>query len=240
MDERINKLKYNFKNIIEIRNSIDSIFEVLQTRINKLKIFYDDFMKDTKEKLFVFGLDSFHFQGKLNDIEYGDMKRMFLSINNRMYCEYFKLYKIIVEYISENIKDKKIIDLIKEDEYPIYKDLEPFKEYNFEIILSIHENILILIGAMLSFVNTKENELSIHKSKNKLGLNIDNFISSFHYEIIIVNEKISMFIAYIEFFHKLHSKNLGNFLEKINLMNAQINNEIEFETTTNNSESANE
>ena len=135
---------------------------------------------------------------------------------------------------------KKIIDLIKEDEYPIYKDLEPFKEYNFEIILSIHENILILIGAMLSFVNTKENELSIHKSKNKLGLNIDNFISSFHYEIIIVNEKISMFIAYIEFFHKLHSKNLGNFLEKINLMNAQINNEIEFETTTNNSESANE
>ena len=30
-----------------------------------------------------------------------------VEINNRMYCEYFKLYKIITEYILKNITDKK-------------------------------------------------------------------------------------------------------------------------------------
>jgi hypothetical protein len=63
-----------------------------------LKVFYSEFIKDSKNAMFIFGLDSFHFQSKLIDIEYDEMKRMFLVINNRMYCEYFKLHKIIVEY----------------------------------------------------------------------------------------------------------------------------------------------
>ena len=45
-----------------------------------------------------------------------------------MYCEYFKLHKIIIEYICKNITDKKIIEIVKSNDYPIYKDLEPFKE----------------------------------------------------------------------------------------------------------------
>ena len=63
-----------------------------------------------------------------------------------MYCEYFKLHKIIVDYISNNLNDKKNIDLVKINNYPIYKDLEPFKEYKFEIILEIHESILNLLN----------------------------------------------------------------------------------------------
>jgi large subunit ribosomal protein L5 len=43
------------------------------------------------------------------------MKRLFLAINNRMYCEYFKLYKIIVSYISENTFDKKIMEFALTD-----------------------------------------------------------------------------------------------------------------------------
>lgn len=229
MDERINSLKYDFKHIIDVRSSIQNIFDALKARMDKLKSFYHEFMKDTNEKLFVFGLDSFHFQGKLIDIEHDDMLRMFLAINNRMYCEYFKLYKIIADFICENVKEAKIMDLIKVENYPMYKDLEPFKEYDFELITEVHENILIVIGALLSFVNAKENELSLHKSKNKIGLNIDNFISSFNYEIVILNEKISTFIAYIEFFHKLHSKNLNYFLEKIKVTSNYVNSEIKFE-----------
>jgi hypothetical protein len=229
MDERINKLKYDFKHIIEIRSSIQNTFDALKAVMDKLKSYYYDFMKDTHEKMFVFGLDSFQFQVKLIDIEFDDMKRLNLAINNRMYCEYFKLYKIITDFIVENIKEQKIMDLIKVNNYPMYKDLEPFKEYDFEIITDLHENILIVIGALLSFVNAKENELSFHKSKNKIGLNIDNFVSSFNYEIVVLNEKISTFIAYIEFFHKQHSKNMNYFLEKVKLTSNYINKEIKFE-----------
>ena len=229
MENRITKLKNNFVNITTIRSNVKSVFDILQIRINKLKIFYSEFIKNNKNKLFVFGLDSFHFQNKLIDIEYEDMKRLFLAINNRMYCEYFKLYKIITEYIYENINDKKITEIIKVNNFPVYKDLEPFKEYDFEIITEVHENILIIVNSIISNLNTRENELNIHRSKQEIGLNIDNFITSYNFELTVMREKIIMFLTYIEFFHQLHTKNLKRFSNKIHLMYTHINNDIRFD-----------
>jgi len=229
MESKLVKLKTDFNNIINVRTTVKNIFDILQIRIDKLKILYAEFIKTSKNQMFVFGLDSFHFQSKLIDIEYDDMKRLFLAINNRMYCEYFKLYKIIIDYISSNITDKKITDIVKINSYPIYKDLEPFKEYNFEIILDIHENILNLLGIIISTLNNKENELLLHKNKQRIGLNIDNFITTFNYNIIVMREKIIMFITYIEFFHKLHTKYLKRFANKIQLMYSHINNDIQFD-----------
>ena len=231
MENRISKLKINFNNLINIRNNVKVVFDILQMRINQLKQFYSDFIKNNKNKLFIFGLDSFHFQSKLIDIEYDDMKRLFLAINNRMYCEYFKLYKIIIEYVYENIRDKKITEIIKLNNFPVYKDLEPYKEYNIELISEIHENILIVINSILSNFNIRENELASHKSKKDIGLNIDNFITSFNYELIVMREKISMFLTYTEFFHQLHIKHLKRFSNKIELLYLHISNDIKFDET---------
>ena len=231
MENRISKLKIDFNNITSIRNNVKSVFDILQLRINKLKMFYSEFIKNNKNKLFVFGLDSFHFQSKLIDVEYDDMKRLFLAINNRMYCEYFKLYKITTEYIYENINDKKITEIIKVNNFPVYKDLEPFKEYSFEITTEIHENILVIVNSIISNLNTRENELNIHRGKQALGLNIDNFITTYNFELTVIKEKISMFLTYIEFFHKLHTKHLKRFSNKIQLMYTHITTDIRFDET---------
>jgi hypothetical protein len=232
MESKLLKLKTDFNNIINVRTTVKNIFDILQIRINKLKKLYEEFIKNNKTQMFVFGLDSFNFQSKLIDIEYDDMKRIFLAINNRMYCEYFKLYKIIIEYITVTVIDKKIIEMVKTNNYPIYKDLEPYKEYKFEIILDIHENILNLLSILISTLNNKENELLLHKNKQSIGLNIDNFITTFNYSIIVMREKIIMFITYIEFFHKLHTKYLKRFANKIQLMYNHINNDIHFDETS--------
>ena len=134
MEASILNLKKVFNDIITTRNSVKNIFDILLIKMNKLKVFYLEFIKNKKDELFVFGLDTFHFQSKLIDIEYDGVKRLFLVINNRMYCEYFKLNKIMSEYILKNINEQKYIGMIKPDNFPIYKDLEPFKEYNFKII----------------------------------------------------------------------------------------------------------
>jgi hypothetical protein len=231
MENRISKLKTDFNNITVIRNNVKNVFDILQLRINKLKMFYSEFIKNNKNKLFVFGLDSFHFQSKLIDVEYDDMKRLFLAINNRMYCEYFKLYKITTEYVYENINDKKITEIIKVNNFPVYKDLEPFKEYSFETTTEIHENILIIVNSIISNLNTRENELNIHRGKQALGLNIDNFITTYNFELTVIKEKISMFLTYIEFFHKLHTKHLKRFSNKIQLMYTHISTDIRFDDT---------
>jgi hypothetical protein len=229
MDAKSIQLKGDFNNIISIRTTVKNIFDILQVRINKLKDLYAEFIKTSKTQMFIFGLDSFHFQSKLIDIEYDDMKRLFLAINNRMYCEYFKLYKIIIEYILNSNYDKKVTDLVKVNNYPIYKDLEPFKEYKFEIVSDIHEDILNLLSILLSTITNKENELLIHKGKQKIGLNIDNFITTFNYNITSIKEKLTLFVTYIEFFHKLHTTYLKRFANKIQLMYMHVNNDIHFD-----------
>ena len=229
MESRLLNLKNDFNNLINIRNNVKNIFEILQLRIDKLKLLYSEFIQNNKNQVFVFGLDSFHFQSKLIDVEYDDTKRLFMAIGNRMYCEYFKLNKIIIEYILNNINDKKITEIIQINNYPIYKDLEPFKEYKFETLMDIHENILKMITVLVSELNNKENELTIHKTKQHIGLNIDNFVTTFNFNNNVMKEKITMFITYIEFFHKLHKKYLKRFSNKIQLIYTDINNDIKFD-----------
>ena len=229
MEPRLLNLKNDFNNLINIRNNVKNIFEILQLRIDKLKLLYSEFIQNNKNQVFVFGLDSFHFQSKLIDIEYDDTKRLFMAIGNRMYCEYFKLNKIIIEYILNNIKEKKITEIIKINNYPIYKDLEPFKEYKFETLMDIHENILKMVTILVSELNNKENELTIHKTKQYIGLNIDNFVTTFNFNNNVMKERITMFITYIEFFHKLHTKYLKRFSNKIQLIYTDINNDIKFD-----------
>jgi hypothetical protein len=95
METKLLQLKTDFNNIINIRTNVKGIFDILQSKISKLKGLHAEFIKTSKTQMFIFGLDSFHFQSKLIDMEHDDMKRLFLAISNRMYCEYFKLYKII-------------------------------------------------------------------------------------------------------------------------------------------------
>ena len=197
MENRILALKKDFNNIITIRSSVKKIFDILLIKIDKLKLFYLEFIKNKKDELFVFGLDTFHFQSKLIDIEYDGVKRIFLVINNRMYCEYFKLNKIMTDYILKNINDQKYIGMIKPNNFPIYKDLEPFKEYDFNLVLEIHDNILNLFNILVLLLNNKENDLSIHKTKQSTGLNIDNFVTTYSFHNIILRENIIMFITYI-------------------------------------------
>jgi hypothetical protein len=81
----------------------------------------------------------------------------------------------------------------------------------------------------MSIVNHRENELSLHKNKQLIGLNIDNFINSFNFEIVIMKEKIGLFLSYIEFFHSLHTKYLTRFSNKIQLMYSHIKRDIKFD-----------
>ena len=232
MDKRISDLKMDFTNVVDLKNENIKIFETMEGKITQLKNIYTEFIKNNKQQMFIFGLDSFHFQGKLIDLEYEDMKRLYAAITNRIYCEYFKLYKIVVDYILENIQDdKKTLDLINVNinSYPVYKDLEPFKKYEFDVIQNLHEAIIILLNSINNFLQLKENDLKVHQIKNAIGLNIDNFIHTFNYNNAVLREKLVLFITYTEFFHKLHTKYFKRFTTKMQLFMSQINHDIKFE-----------
>jgi hypothetical protein len=173
MEQQVNELKMTFQKIIGLKNDNDKKILLLDSKTKHLKNIYNDFIKYNNEILCVFSLDSLHFQSKIIDIEYDDMKRLFSSILNRMYREFFKLYNIITDYIKTNVTDKKIKELLNiQTQYPVYKDLEPFKVYDFETIESIHAVILELLCSLINIYLTKEEDLKKYKNKNKNGFNI--------------------------------------------------------------------
>jgi len=226
---RINELKKEFTFIVIIKNDIKELFNTLLIRVKKLKDVYGEIMKSNRSNNFIFGLDSFKFQSKLMDVEYEDLIRMYKMISNKMYCEYYKLYKIIVQYVETSVKDTKLLYLIKSNDFPIYKDLEPYRDYDFAIIQNIHETILtILLGIFDLVLNNKE-ELKLLKNKKDFGLSIDNFINSYQYNIDIIIQQIKLYCDYITFFHKTHLKYLKRIHTKLQTFFTQINNDIRFE-----------
>ena len=237
MDNNLEQLKKNFNKIKDIRHKISAIFNTLEVHMKKLKETHSNFIKTNKEHIFIFGLDSLQFQSKIIDIEYDDMKRIFLAINNRIYCEYYKLYKIMVEYVKCNVNDKKALDLIKLNyNFPVYKDLEPYKNYDFEVVQEIYEQIILILYAINEHIESKEIELVDYKRQQEIGLNINNFVVTFKFGINAIREKSDLFIYYIDFFHGLHTKYLKRFAMKMNLFFSQITNDIRFEdapTTSN-------
>jgi hypothetical protein len=229
-EDKLTQIKTTFIKIIEWKMENEKKISLLDTKIVKLKGMYNEFIKNNKETLCVFGLDSLYFQGKIIDIEYDDVKRLFSAIINRMYCEFFKLYKIVVDYIKTNIKDKKLLELVNiHNQFPVYKDLEPFKIYDFDVVQSIHDVIVELLYALHNYFTIKDRELEKYKAKNKIGFNIDNFVNTVYFNNIMLREKISLFINYLEFFHRLNIKYLSRYYHKLDMMVNQINTDIRFE-----------
>jgi hypothetical protein len=230
MEDKIEQVKIEFNKIKDIRNNVTFCFNALETKLTKLKDTTNEFIKNNRNNIFVFGLDSFQFQSKLIDYEYNDMKNFYLALNNRMYCEYYKLYKIILKYAEDVIGTNKSIEMLKSTNiFPIYKDLEPLKQYNFDTIEEIHKTIILLLNTLNEHILFKETQLQLFQKKQKSGLNINNFVKTFDFDVIVIKHKCILFLSYLDFFHIIHTKHFKRFSKKMILINDYLDEDIKFD-----------
>ena len=132
---------------------------------------YQDLVKTHHDKNYMIGLDSFHFQNKLIQLEYDNMKNVFNFIDNRIYCEYYKLHRMLYDFIQKEIKEKTIVEklFISYKKYPIYKDLEPTKVYDLNVTYEINSSINQIISELQIYTNLKKRELELEEKKNYFG-----------------------------------------------------------------------
>jgi len=235
MEDKIQQVRINFNKIKDIRNNVTYCFNALETKQTKLKVTTTEFVKNNRNNIFVFGLDSFQFQSKLIDYEYNDMKKFYLALNNRMYCEYYKLYKMIQEYIKIEINDSKFLNnSVSNKKYPVYKDLELNKNYDFSITSDLHETIILTIIELGDFLSNKMTKLNEDNKHYKKGLYIDNMINTINYNNAILIERINMFIHFMEAFNKHHTKYLLRLLNKSKIMDQMIDEDTNINNNNNN------
>ena len=220
MLDKINDLNINIKNILSKINN----------KINKLKVIHTKFIDNENRKLFLFGLDSLFFQIKLINTDYNNSKNFFLIINNRLYCEYYKLYNIICEYLHEN-NIKIYIDnkTINNKKFIKYNDLDTIRQYPINEISKIYDEITSILDNLNNIAEKKEKEITNYKKTNTNGLDINNFVSTHSYFNKILNEKIILFNNYFEFFNNSHVKQLKSLQKNLQKTYKQIINDIHFD-----------
>lgn len=221
--DTVNTIRKEFDELKELRQSINSLFNNLSTKIGGLQNLYVGFVQKGMAKESSFGIDSLHFQRRYLEEEHNGMKRMFCMIGNQIYRDYYKMHKVVWSYVSQNVLDTKVrANCTPRRAYTVYKDLEPFKEYDFEEVIELHHDLTHVIVELLSYTSTKEREWKSDQGKAHHGINIDNFVTTEKYINQQMEHKTLMFIEYLQVFHRFHLKYLSRFSMKLRLMYSQI------------------
>jgi hypothetical protein len=227
----------NFQGVKQLRIDLNHIFDEIDSKLKILIQMYQELIKTHQDRNYTIGMDSFLFQNKLMQMEYDNMKDVFNFIDNRIYGEYYKLHRMLYDFIYKEIKDKSIVDklLISHKKYPIYKDLEPTKIYDFNITTEINNTIYSAIQELKEYLALQKTDLEEHKKQINMGLNIHSIIHEQLYNNIILEERIHMFENYLDTFVSHHSKYFARLVLKVKLMLGIVNEDFQLKkhrTTT--------
>lgn len=232
MDES-NKLKINFNEIKNLRESVENLLKSLNDKINTLNTIYNDLITNNINET-QNGLDSLYFQSKLINYELENNYEIFNMIDNNMYCNYYKLYKNILKYLDETITNKNITSSFRNKIYPVYKDLDDSNKYDFETIIEIYNTIIQILDILNNEYMSRQHKLDMENNRKKTGLNIDNLVNSLQFNNENMKNNINLYIQYLCIFNNFHQKYLTRFSLRTKLFYGQINNDIHLEESKNN------
>lgn len=231
----LNNIDLNFKQIEDIDLNTNNILKIIKNRISILKNIRKSYFIKENNKGLLFGLDALNYQSSLLEYEYNSLLNMYKLITNKLYCHYYKLLKIITNYINNLNEFKEYNEeyLIyinnKAKEYPIYKDLELFQEYEFKIIHAIHYHIYDVINNLINFVDKKGNLLKNDELLVNNGINIDIFVNVIKFDVLIVNQNIEFYKKYLNIFNCYHNQYYSRLNIRLLILLGQINSNINFE-----------
>lgn len=220
----------SFEQIKNIRLKIKSKLEYIHKTKENIKQNYLLYIKNEHNNDF-FGLDSFHFQNKLIEQEYAHVIKMYKFIDNRIYGDYYKLIIKIKSFMQLHLLPEQF-DKIKElnyiqTTYPIYRDLNPYEEYDFDTIHNLHQDIIIILENATTIYNETKDKIHKYNEQIGLGMNIDNYIITNQHKNNQLITTIRLFNNYLNVYHKYHYELLYNYYEQLKLINKQINHKYE-------------
>jgi hypothetical protein len=219
------KMKDNFENISIINIEITTIFKIIDLKISKLKEIYKNFIDVNNNNDFIFELDSLYFQSKIIELENSQKRIMHTYINNRIYAAYYKLFKIISQYVKKNFVEKEILDIINVI-FIVYKDIEPLKNYDFESIKEIYNTIIQILITLNKFLANNMKEIKYYEESQTMGLDITNFLNKYIHINILIKDEVQLYIKYIEYLYDLYIKYYNKFINNVKTFQHDIETNI--------------
>jgi hypothetical protein len=213
-----------------MKMEIAKIKQYVVDKLAQLKTVYNELIKTNSKKIFLFCLDSFYFQYKTFKLELDHIDKTRALTNNRMYCDYYKLYNIILTHIKENRADLIRVDIDRKT-YPVYKDLDPFQEYKLEDVRELHTNILELINDLYLQSVTKSDDIDHYNDTHHIGFSISNFLNTLQYENKLLRDQVNLYMNYVSFFHISQKRQLNRLYIRMQEFHKEIDENININKT---------
>lgn len=198
------------KDVVPVHRSIMTHMDQLTDIQSNLYLKYREYLEKNKI-LQVFGLDSFHYQCRLFDLELKHAHEQYSFLNNRMYCDYYKLYHVVKLFVSDTFQHEA-----KKRTFPVYKDLEPYKLYEMSDITLLYEDIGEMIRKASMEMVKKEKDLT--RDAQEKGLRLEHFIHHRASNHALLTTKIELYEKYLHAYHIYHMSFLSNFLERLKML----------------------
>lgn len=214
----LTKANKGFEEIKTIRSNIESGFNVIHTKLKSLQKIYSNVVSKHKKIDCTLGVDALFFQSELIKKEYNNLQDLYKFINNRIYCEYYKLYNYIKDYISKEMSSDIIEDFKFLDRFPPYKSLDLSITYDFGNVLKMQSKIITILDKLDKYVKESVDTNNNEKELLQMGLHIDTVIHTQDYMNSILKEKLKMFSFYLKTFNMHHEKHLGRLHAKTEMI----------------------
>jgi hypothetical protein len=210
-----------------MRFNMETSITKLDTKTMTTKRVYSEFIA-THSTHGTFGIDSYGFANKLHKLQFDTICEMKRLIDNRIYGEFYKLRKMMIDFATQHIVGDVNADRLAEisgktAKYPKFKDIVDGETiYNFDMTTDIFTDILSLLRLLMNHMETRSKQLADSEARTKRGMNIHNLVSAYRYETNVLNEKISLFSQYAETFIAYHTKYVNRVVEKVTVLDSQI------------------
>jgi len=220
MDKRIEGLIEKFKKIDETKGKIDKGLQIVQKITEKLRKIHKDFQRGAEDELQVLALDGLQFQNKYFEVDLSDCRKMRNVVCNRMYGDYYKVYKQIFEYLIEHFGDSPLSKKcdIQLDSFPVYKDLEISKVYETKLLKQLQVSLVEVLIYIDESITKKNDNIASYNKKKAMGLNINNFVTMFAFNASLMKGKLEMFLDYVDYIILQHEKYFDRLYNRVQII----------------------
>lgn len=100
-----------------------------------------------------------------------------------------------------------------EEQFPVYKDVDPFFRYKVEDIVKLHKRILLIINKLENIYVEKQLKIDECKMENNVGFSLNIFVDTLKYDNELLKGQIHLYMNYISFYHTSHRSYLFKLLK---------------------------
>ena len=223
MEQQLETIKTEFSIVKENIHAITNNLTTVKKKLDRLKQIYSNMIStNSNKKIFLFCLESFNFQIKSFSVDADNLHKSLLLVSNRVYCDYYKLLKLI-RVIFDEYKyafPKEMVEL------PAYDVLNPLFEYSVDDIVKIHANVCLLIKTLIEYYDNNCDNIESYNTKSQTGICIFNFIKTLEYDNSVLKDQIILYLNYLDFFKTTQTKHLVKLLGKMDAFQKDISSEI--------------